>query len=322
MLAMGMLLEQMGKHVDLYTADRIPAVYQALPGAGDILTVPHVDGPYDAAILLECDGLARAKLRGLDKFFLINIDHHASGQEFGNLNWIDRHAASVGELVYRLAKAAGATITPEMATCLYTSVLTDTGSFCYGSTRAATFGWPAIWCWPEPTPSASRAIFTSLPPHRACCFWRGPQQPETRGPAGLALVTHQDVVRTCAAEEDCEGIVNFAIAISGVEAAAFLREMPDHSIRLSMRSKGLVNVAALAERLAAAGTKPPPAVPCRGRYLTLWSRFWPSCAPASPASPKKQALDLIAFSHESDSLDPIETQHDLRDSFRTRRPSN
>jgi len=57
------------------------------------------------------------------------------------------------------------------------------------------------------------------------------------------------MVRTCAAEEDCEGIVNYAICISGVEAAVFLRELPERRIRLSLRSKGRVNVSAIAVRL-------------------------------------------------------------------------
>ena len=68
-------------------------------------------GPYDAVILLECDGIERARLRGLESFFLINIDHHLSGRAYAQLNWIDHEAASVGEMVYRLVKAAGATVT-------------------------------------------------------------------------------------------------------------------------------------------------------------------------------------------------------------------
>ena len=66
-------------------------------------------------------------------------------------------------------------------------------------------------------------------------------------------VTHQDMVRTCAAEEDCEGIVNYALSIAGVEAAAFLRELPEGAIRLSLRSKGKVDVAAIAEQLGGGG---------------------------------------------------------------------
>jgi phosphoesterase RecJ-like protein len=254
MLALGMVLSQMGKHADLYTADRIPAVYQALPGAAEIHIAATVQGSYDAAILLECDGLPRTKLHGLDKFFLINIDHHISGQQFGHLNWIDRHAASVGELVYRLAQAAGATVTPAMATCLYTSVLTDTGSFCYGSTRASTFGLARdlVLAGADPIRIA-RDLYFSTTASRLLLLGAALSNLKREGRLAWLWVTHQDVVRTCAAEEDCEGIVNFAISVTGVEAAVFLREMPDHSVRLSMRSKGQINVAALAERLGGGG---------------------------------------------------------------------
>src|SRR5215469_5982713 len=118
MLAMGMLLEWMGKRVDLVAADRIPSIYRALPGVENIRNALRVHGPYDAVVLLECDGLERTRLRGLEPFLHINIDHHATGHRFGDVNWIDRQAASVGEMVMRLIKAAGATLTPEMATCL------------------------------------------------------------------------------------------------------------------------------------------------------------------------------------------------------------
>src|ERR1700746_2347713 len=66
MLAMGMLLEKMGKRVDLVTADRVPVVHRALPGMDEIRTATRVHGPYDAAILLECDGVERTRLQGLE----------------------------------------------------------------------------------------------------------------------------------------------------------------------------------------------------------------------------------------------------------------
>src|ERR1700758_5570008 len=78
-LAMGILLEHMGKRTDLVTADRIPRAYRKLPGAKAIRNAMRVHGPYDAAILLECDSFARTRLRGLEPFFIVNIDHHASG---------------------------------------------------------------------------------------------------------------------------------------------------------------------------------------------------------------------------------------------------
>ncbi len=253
-LATGMLLEQMGKRADLVTADRIPAVYRELPTAHKIRNAMRVHGPYDAVILLECDGLERARLRGLEPFFLVNIDHHATGRPYGHLNWIDREAASVGELVHRLVKAAGATVTPEMATCLYTTVLTDTGGFCYGATRASTFALAQELAIAGANPiRIAQDIYFSTATSKLLLLGAALSNLKRDGRLAWLWVSHQDMLRTCAAEEDCEGIVNYAVFISGVEAAAFLRELPERRIRLSLRSKGRVNVADIAARLGGGG---------------------------------------------------------------------
>jgi len=253
-LAMGMLLEQMGKRADLVTADAVPAVYRGLPGANGICHALRVHGPYDAAIVLECDSLERARLRGLEDFFLINIDHHISGRAYAHLNWIDFDAASAGELVYRLVKAADATITPDMATCLYTTLLTDTGGFTYGSVRASTFEFARDLVLAGADPVAiAREVVYSTPTSKVMLLGAALGHLKREGRLAWLWVTHQDMVRTCAAEEDCEGIVNVAVGISGVEAAVFLRELPERNIRLSLRSKGKLNVAEIAEKLGGGG---------------------------------------------------------------------
>jgi phosphoesterase RecJ-like protein len=254
MLATGMLLEQMGKRASLVTADRIPSIYRSLPRADAIQTVMRVHGSFDAVILLECDGLERTRLRGLESYFHINIDHHATGRTFGHVNWIDRQAASVGEMVYRLVHAAGAVVTPDMATCLYTTVLTDTGGFCYGATRASTFALAQELTKAGADPvRIAQEIYFSTATSKLLLLGAALSSLKREGRLAWLWVTHQDMVRTCAAEEDCEGIVNYAICISGVEAAVFLRELPEQSIRLSLRSKGRVNVSAIAARLGGGG---------------------------------------------------------------------
>jgi len=253
-LAMGMLLEQLGKRADLVTADGVPAIYRWLPGVGAIRHVLRVHGPYDAVILLECDGLERARLRGLEGFYLINIDHHLSGKRYAHLNWIDFEAASVGELVFRLVKSAGATLTPEMATCLYTTLLTDTGGFTYGSVRASTFEVAHELALAGADPVAiAREVCFSTPTSKVLLLGAALNHLRREGRLAWLWVTHQEMVRCCAAEEDCEGIVNVAVGISGVEAAAFLRELPDGSLRLSLRSKGKIDVSAIAERFGGGG---------------------------------------------------------------------
>ncbi len=254
MLATGMLLRQMGKRVDLLTADRIPAIYRMLPDADDIRTVLRVHGPYDAVVLLECDSLTRTRLHGLEQFFVINIDHHLTAREFAQLNWIDREAASVGELVYRLVKASGATVTPEMATCLYTTVLTDTGGFSYGSITASTFAlaYQLILAGANPVRIA-QDIFFSTVTSKMLLLGKALSNLKREGRLAWLWVTHNEMVRSCASEEDCEGIANYALSIAGVEAAVFLRELPERRIRLSLRGKRAVNVAAVATRLGGGG---------------------------------------------------------------------
>jgi bifunctional oligoribonuclease and PAP phosphatase NrnA len=253
-LAMGMLLQQMGKRADLVTADRIQPVYRKLPGAETIRNALRVHGPYDAAVLLECDSFARTRLRGLEPFFIVNIDHHASGHSWGNVNWIDRTAVSVGELVHRLVKAAGATVTPEMATCIYTTLLTDTGGFCYGALKASTFALATELVNAGANPiSIAQDVYFSTATSKLLLLGTALNNLNHQGRLAWLWVTHKDMVRTGATEEDCEGIANYALSIADVEAAAFFRELPEGRIRVSLRSKGKVNVAAIAEQMGGGG---------------------------------------------------------------------
>ena len=253
-LAMGMLLGQMGKFADMVTADRVPTIYRGLPSAESIRHTMRVHGSYDAVILLECDGIDRPGLCGLESFYIINIDHHLTGRPYANLNWIDFGAASVGELVYRLAKAAGATITPQMATCLYTTLLTDTGGFTYGAVRESTFAVARELVLAGADPVAiARDVIYSATTSKVLLLGAALNNLKREGRLAWLWVTHQDMVRTCAVEEDCEGIVNMCIGIAGVEVAIFLRELPERRIRLSLRSKGKVNVARITERLGGGG---------------------------------------------------------------------
>lgn len=253
-LAMGMLLEALGKRADLVTADRIPEIYRALPGADSIRTAMRVHGPYDVVILLECDGLARTRLLGLEKFFLVNIDHHATGVGYAHINWIDPDAACVGEMVYRLFLAAKITITPEAATCIYTTVLTDTGGFLYGATRAHTFELARDLTLAGADPiRIAQQVYFSKPVSKLLLLGAALQNLHREGRLAWLWITHKDMVRSCAAEEDCEGLANYALSIAEVEAAAFLREAPENRIHVSFRSKGRINVSTIAERLGGGG---------------------------------------------------------------------
>jgi phosphoesterase RecJ-like protein len=254
MLALGMVLEQLGKHADLVAADRIPAHYRRLPGAGAIQTMSRVHGRYDAAILLESDSLERTKLRGLEDFYQINIDHHVSGQEFADLNWIDHKAVSAGEMVYRLALAAGARLTPQMAECLYITVLTDTGGFCYGAVRESTFALAAELVHAGADPVAiAQEVYFSAPASKLLLLGAALNRLNCENHLAWLWVTHEDTIQSHAMDDDSDGIVDYALGVEGVQAAFFLRELPEGRIRVSLRSKGRIDVAAIAELLGGGG---------------------------------------------------------------------
>jgi bifunctional oligoribonuclease and PAP phosphatase NrnA len=254
MLAFGMMLAQLGKQGDLVAADPVPLIYRGLPCATTIRQTQHLEGEYDAVILLECDGLTRSRLLGLERRFTVNIDHHVSAREFADVNWIDTDACAVAEMVYRLARAAGVTVTSEMAACLYTAVLTDTGSFCYEGTDVHAFEMARelVRCGADPAQLA-REVYFSNPLSKMALLGAALNNLRRSGRLAWLWVTHADMQRTGAAEEDCEGIVNYAISVAGVEAAVLLRELPDRRVRLSLRSKGCLDVARIAASFGGGG---------------------------------------------------------------------
>jgi len=247
------LLDAMGKHVDICFSDPVPIVFQELPGAERIsATLPAT--PPDAAIVLECDSIRRTGFDSIPCDLLINIDHHLSGKKFGDYNWINPHACAVGAMVYEIVTAAGQPITPAMATCLYTAVITDTGSFTYPSTKAATFALAEHLLRSGANAAAvSESVYFSNSPGKMRLLGVALNKMQIDGPVAWSFVSLDDMMEAGADVEDCEGVANYLVAISGVCASCFLRELPSGEFRLSLRSKGRVDVAAVASNFAGGG---------------------------------------------------------------------
>src|ERR1700761_6739812 len=138
-LACAQILRSMGKQASVVLSDGVPHVYGPLPFSDTVLRDTDQAPDAEAAIILECDSVQRTRLAGLERHYLINIDHHETARPFGDVNWIDPTACATAEMIFRLAREAGVKISPEVATCLYTAVLTDTGSFCFHGTTERTF---------------------------------------------------------------------------------------------------------------------------------------------------------------------------------------
>jgi bifunctional oligoribonuclease and PAP phosphatase NrnA len=248
------ILRRLGKDAEVVLHDPVPRIYQPLPFADRVVQADRVNGNYEAAIILECDSIQRTRLEGLEHQFLISIDHHLSGRPFAHVNWIDPEATATAEMVYRLGCAAGVTLTPEIATCLYTALMTDTGSFMFRGTNEHTFtlARELVLAGADPAQCA-RNIYFAHSTAKMRLLGAALSNLHREGPLAWIWITREQMERSHAKEEDCEGIVNYALSIGDVEIAAFFREMPDGRYRVSLRSKGKLNVAEVAERFGGGG---------------------------------------------------------------------
>jgi len=253
-LACGQILRALGKQAEVVLHDPVPRIYQRLPFADRIVHTSRVNGNYEAAILLECDSVQRTRLEGLESRFLISIDHHLSGKPFAHVNWIDPAAVATGEMVYRLAREAGVKVTPEMATCLYTALMTDTGSFMFEGTNEHTFALARelVLAGADPA-SCARSIYFGHSTAKMRLLGAALSNLHREGPLAWIWVTREQMERFQAKEEDCEGLVNYALSIQDVEVAVFFRETADGRYRASLRSKGQLNVSIVAERFGGGG---------------------------------------------------------------------
>jgi phosphoesterase RecJ-like protein len=254
-LACGQILRIMGKEAEVVMHDGVPRIYQNLPFADRVMHADTVPAN-DAVVLLECDSIQRTLLQGLENCFLINIDHHASGRYFANVNWIDSTVMATAELVYRLARLACIPMDRDIATCLYTALMTDTGSFMFEGTNEHTFtvARELVLAGADPARCA-RPIYFGHSTAKMRLLGAALSNLHREGPLSWIWVTQEQMQRLGAREEDCEGLVNYALSMADVQVAIFFRELPDRRYRISLRSKGEVNVASVAEHFGGGGHK-------------------------------------------------------------------
>jgi bifunctional oligoribonuclease and PAP phosphatase NrnA len=253
-LACCQILRSMGKQASVVLSGGVPVIYRPLPHSDSVLRTTDQAPEADAAIILECDSVQRTCLTGLDRHYLINIDHHATAQPFADVNWIDPSACATAEMIFRLANRAGVRISPDMATCLYTAVVADTGSFCFRGTTERTFvlAQELVRCGANPVRIAHDMYFSN-PISKMRLLGSALNTLQRDGGLVWMHVDRAAMERCQASDEDCEGLANYALAIEGIEVALFFREQADGRFRVSLRSKGAVNVAAVARAFGGGG---------------------------------------------------------------------
>jgi phosphoesterase RecJ-like protein len=255
-LAFMHILESLGKDVTVAMRDPVPHAYRQLPGANRVIQTARFDDLYDGVFVIECSDADRPGLYDLERQFLVNIDHHATTELFGNINWIDSTASAVGEMIYNLCKAMGVKVTPEIAKCIYAALLTDTGSFHFSNTTERTFKVARELVGYGANPAEiARALFYNQPfcKVKLMGLVLSTLQCDVSGRIAWIVMTQEMMRHAGACEDDCDGIVNYPLAIGDVDVVAFFKEVAPGRYRISLRSKGGVNVAKLANCFGGGG---------------------------------------------------------------------
>jgi len=261
-LALYHYLKRLGKEVAVINRDPVPDIFDFLPGVDEIRIDSHPSFQPDLILIMDCGGLERTGLQteSTNHSMIVVIDHHLTNDHSGAVNLLDPKASATGELVYLLLRQmeeeGRGDLDYTVALCLYTSIFTDTGSFRYSNTspkalsiasKLVSYG---INSWTVAEHVYESKSFATLKLMGSFLESLGVSR---KGRFAWGTIRMDDYRKTGAREEHTDGFVNFPRSIKGVEVALLFRELNADGIKISLRSKGKINVAAIAEKFGGGG---------------------------------------------------------------------
>ncbi len=258
-LGFGHALTAMGKEVYLYCEEPASYLLDFLPGCEKLIPFFPDGHDFDCAVSLDCGDIRRLGNQAyglIEHSPFIVIDHHTGHQDFGDLRWVDAKRSSTGEMVYDLLRLLGGRITKDCAYCLYTAILTDTGSFRYDSTSPHTMRVAAdLMEYGISVPEICGHIYDNYTKNRLDLLQQVLASLKFYEDDKIAViqVTQQLFRATETTGVDTELFINFPRSLHTVKVAVFLKETSDNLVGVSMRSKGEVDVAKVAQSLGGGG---------------------------------------------------------------------
>jgi phosphoesterase RecJ-like protein len=289
LLAFGFLCHRLEREAVLAMADPIPERLRFLPGASTVVHLNEHSLPrkYEAVVILDSGG--RNRIGCVEDYIasaakLVNIDHHISNNQFGEINLVHLDASATSQIVFDIFAAFGLTPTPEEATCIYAGILTDTGRFRFSNTTSRTFEVAArlTELGADPTYITDQ-IYFELPVDDVHAMRRALATLEIFGDGrvGVLLLSEENPM------EDSDALVDLVLSIQGVEVALLFCEMNDGRIRVSLRSKHAVNVGELAARFGGGGHFKAAGLRMRGTMQNARDRLLPAALEAVGVSSVK-----------------------------------
>ena len=257
-LALGCVLRELGREVTVYNPDELPYNFRFLRGADVVARTVPEDAIFDLTVVTDAGAYERLgpdmpspERRGV----LLNLDHHITTEPFGDVNYVDPEAASVGILAYKIIRQLGSPLSKDAAECIYASILADTGCFRYSSTDPECLRIAAelVEAGVEPWEMTVR-VYEQQPLARMRLLADVLSTLEVDGKLATITITNAMLAKTGSELDLTDGFINYARSVDGVEVAASFREPHNGGPwRVSFRSRGRVNVARIAQKFGGGG---------------------------------------------------------------------
>ena len=285
-LALAYALQSLGKTVRMVDRDPVPEPYRMFPGVDRIELTARATGDADAVVVLECSDLSRPDVIGLERYFVINVDHHQGNTMYGAVNWFDAGAAACGEMVAEIIDELEVPWTRDIAEHLYLAISTDTGGLRYGPITARTFDLCRRIALTGASPAElSRRIFDSHSIGRVRLQGAMLNAMELHHDDRVALLYFDEAMLAAigASQDDTEGLVNIPLSARDVSAVALFKRQSPGVYRVSLRSKGDVDVRAVAARWDGGGHRNAAGCTLSGDYDELKRAMVDALGAALPA---------------------------------------
>ena len=295
LLAAREILLRLGADPALILHDEVPARCRVLPGADQIVrySAGTMREVFRAAMVLDAGSLSRIgdveSLIAPDAF-IFNLDHHLSNNRFGTVNFVDLESSATAELLYLLCREAGLPLSPSLADNLFAGLLTDTGRFRHTNTSPRVFRIAAeLAAAGAGVTRITNSMYFDVPAGDVLSM----------GAIYSTLELFEDgQISTMFARldhlvEDPDNVVDLAVSIRGVQVAALFSETPEGTVRVSLRSRLHVNVAAIAERFGGGGHEKAAGFRTRGTLESVRERLLPVLQAAARTGAQKPELETI-----------------------------
>ncbi|MNZ53947.1 Bifunctional oligoribonuclease and PAP phosphatase NrnA [compost metagenome] len=260
-LAVGWLLSCLGKKYTMLNEGPIPKRMEYLWHSDEIINMASSEPPrqYSNVICVDCADFQRVGLT--HRYFakdalILNIDHHPTNNGYGLVNLIKPDAAATAEILFDLLKTFEIEWDIDIATALYTGLLTDTGGFRYTNTSPKVMAAVSeLLSYGVNGPELAETLLEemTLPQIKILNKALNTLQLSPEGDIAWLYVTPEDMIECAAANEDLEGLVNYPRNIRGVEVGILFKVIHEHAVKVSLRSAGKVDVADLAQTFGGGG---------------------------------------------------------------------